>query len=100
MPNRSTHLLIGAAVGITAYCVYQSYRRGEQPTVQFDVVEGLAWTTIGAAVACLPDILEPATSPNHRGTCHSWLMAAILSRSLIKLNSKSLTGLPIISLCL
>lgn len=38
----------------------------------------LAAGAVGALCANLPDILEPATSPNHRKTCHSVALAAVL----------------------
>ncbi len=40
---------------------------------QVDVIEALVSTLIAHGVASLPDLLEPATSPNHRQLFHSWL---------------------------
>lgn len=68
MPNRRTHKNAGIAVGaITAtVCSYKlpSHLRAAE------IAGGAFGGFIGGI---LPDIIEPATSPNHRGMAHSYL---------------------------
>lgn len=65
MPNRD-HRPIGAAVGGAAAFVCA---RNEPPPELFaEVMGGALFGYVGGA---MPDWLEPATSPRHRGTFHS-----------------------------
>jgi inner membrane protein len=65
MPNAAAHKL-GAALAVpTAFAGHQHKTRGE-----------IDWKPIGAAwlageLGSLPDLLEPAIHPNHRGIFHS-----------------------------
>lgn len=77
--NRSTHQLVaGAVTGI-----YLAKRESIAGTATIKPVLG------GAAAALLtnlPDILEPATSPNHRSIFHSFVFAVFLGVCLHRLN--------------
>lgn len=64
--NRSGHAVAGAAVGSVAYLGFCKMA-DEQPTLG----EFLVAIAAGAALACLPDVLEPAVHPNHRALVHS-----------------------------
>jgi membrane-bound metal-dependent hydrolase YbcI (DUF457 family) len=58
-------MLAGAAGGGLAY-YFGCKLLGMEP----DWTGALFFAGAGAAVACLPDILEPATHPNHRAFLH------------------------------
>lgn len=77
--NGPTHRLIaGSAVGI-----FLARKEAEDGVLTFKPIAG------GAAAAVLtnfPDLLEPATSPNHRAFFHSLTFAAVLAAGLYKLN--------------
>jgi membrane-bound metal-dependent hydrolase YbcI (DUF457 family) len=66
MPNYITHARAGVAAGGIA----AAYRARALPTDQLvaETIGGLIGGWIGGA---LPDVLEPATSPNHRKLAHS-----------------------------
>jgi inner membrane protein len=73
MPNRSTHIATGAGVGAVVALFLPGLSH-------LHPLERMIWgggiSAIGAAV---PDILEPADSPSHRGFAHSY---AVLGGSL------------------
>lgn len=54
----------------------------DDPTKQFDWGEFLVCTAAGGAAALLPDILEPADSPNHRKFFHSITAAGLVVYSM------------------
>lgn len=66
MPGRKVHTAAGAIVG-GAYAWHKA--RGESDGNR--LVETGAGILSGALAGRLPDILEPARSPNHRGIAHS-----------------------------
>ena|SRR2546422_581835 len=66
MPGRRVHTLAGAVAG-GGYAYYRA--RGESDTSR--LLEAAAGVASGALAGCLPDILEPARTPNHRGAAHS-----------------------------
>lgn len=73
MPNSKTHIISGTIVGAVAMlCI--TVRKGILTPIRFLV--GLA---VSALVSRLPDILEPATSPNHRGFFHSVVFFVVLT---------------------
>ena len=78
--NRPEHAAVGAAVGGIAYlglCWFKEERPG---------IGGLLMSVgAGAAVACLPDFLEPAVHPNHRTLIHSVVVNAGLGIALRRL---------------
>ena len=77
--NGPTHRLVaGAAVGL--YLADCDAKAGAQTLKP--VLSG----TAAAFFTNLPDILEPATSPNHRQFFHSLTFAALLGMGLHKLH--------------
>lgn len=79
MPNFSQHLKIGLVVGGLGGGLYsiikQSNELKKNSSYKMDLCqilgEALLGAGIGALAASLPDLLEPATSPNHRQFFHS-----------------------------
>lgn len=74
MPNRSTHELAGAVSGVALALL----RVGDASTSQAlaEVVGGAFGGWIGGV---LPDVLEPATTPNHRELAHSVVVGGTLT---------------------
>jgi inner membrane protein len=78
--NAAAHqLTAGACVGM--FLADRQQRTGEAGT--HPVVGGLA----ASFFTNLPDLLEPATSPNHRQFFHSVLFAALLGAGLYQLHN-------------
>ncbi len=68
MPNRRTHLAVGATVGVA----WSALNALDQSA--FDVIlEGLGGWYGGRAGAVLPDILDPPVHPGHRALAHGIL---------------------------
>lgn len=83
MPNRNVHLITsGTAGGLLAL-----HRSGGQPepAQMCEVVGGIAGGCIGGRA---PDILDPPTSPRHRGRAHSLAVGG----GLINLSLDDLEG--------
>lgn len=77
--NRSTHQLVaGAAAGI--------YLAKRESMVGTTTIKPLWGGAAAALFTNLPDLLEPATSPNHRRFFHSLAFAAFLGTCLHQLN--------------
>lgn len=74
MPNRATHEVVGAASG----AAFTLLRAGTSPTPQA-ASEVLGGTFGGWLGGLLPDVLEPATSPNHRELAHSLVAGGTLT---------------------
>lgn len=66
MANRKQHVVLGFTVGVGGYALH-SYAEEGRTTLPELFGAGLS----GVAGALLPDIIEPATSPNHRSFFHS-----------------------------
>lgn len=75
MPNRKTHDTAGALSG-AGYGAYRA-RNQEPAKLAFAAIGGALGGLAGSKV---PDILEPANSPNHRDTCHSVLVSGLIVR--------------------
>lgn len=80
MPNLKKHATVGAAVGGGMNLLWQLlklYDSDDRPKgfletlSRIDFLEVAAFAGIGAACAALPDIIEPADTPNHRALFHS-----------------------------
>jgi inner membrane protein len=78
--NSPGHAAVGAAVGGIAYVGF-CWLKDERP----DIGGLLVCVGAGAAIACLPDLLEPAVHPNHRGLIHSVVVNAGLGVALRRL---------------
>lgn len=85
MPNKKTHIAAGAGFGALVLGIleitdqYRKVKRGEQPAMDWGVVafHGLIGALVGGAFAMLPDMIEPATSLNHRRFFHSYAFAMV-----------------------
>lgn len=67
------HAAIGALLGFGGYLSYK-YLKKEPPTIVGTLMSLLG----GAFAGLLPDLLEPATNPNHRGLFHSIALLALI----------------------
>lgn len=76
MPNRTQHALVGAAIGASLNLLKQCIQSQLEPAREFDWAELAVYTAGGAATGILADVLEPATSPNHRAFYHSVVFGA------------------------
>lgn len=76
--NGPTHRMVAGAA-IAAAAVYHEQRSGQEPTAM-----PLAAGALGALCTNLPDILEPATSPNHRKAFHSVTCAVAIGFGMKK----------------
>lgn len=73
MPNRHTHLGVGVGTGALA----AGYRARTEP-IRHLVAELVGGAIGGGVGGVTPDILEPATSPNHRDVAHSVAAGAVI----------------------
>jgi len=79
MPCRARHLKIGILIGAVGGGTYSAVRQYQDLQYhsqgEFDISEVLWGAAKGGVVggvgAAVPDILEPAITPNHRGFFHS-----------------------------
>lgn len=77
MPNRTTHVFAGGAIGLAiASMDKQKNDVSHQPPFA-----GL----VGAVGGRLPDLLEPATNPNHRQFFHSILVLGTICVSMYEI---------------
>lgn len=79
MPDAKTHLIIGAATGAVVNAVMQADRMAADGSFKIDWAELLLCAALGAGAGLLPDILEPAETPNHRAFLHSVGMAVLVA---------------------
>lgn len=66
MPNNDEHTFVSGLIGLACYLGYKGLT-GTKPSL----LGAVASTSLGAAAGSLPDMIEPATSPQHRGLFHS-----------------------------
>jgi len=88
MPSFKTHAIIGAIAGLGTYIAYKSVQRDEDDSEPFDWLTAACCAGIGVAIASLPDVLEPATSPNHRGFFHSIFVLFLIGLCLTGISAK------------
>lgn len=79
MGKRLEHLLIGALAGLGIYGLYKWLKK-ETPTLQ----GALGSVVVGGLVGLVPDIIEPATNPNHRSFFHSVALLFLLGYGNLK----------------
>jgi inner membrane protein len=79
MPNCKTHFIAGALVGATVNLIIQSLEMAMDYDREFDWGEFFLCAGAGAFAGLAPDILEPATSPNHRQFFHSLVSAGLIA---------------------
>jgi membrane-bound metal-dependent hydrolase YbcI (DUF457 family) len=73
MSNKLVHAVIGGVAGLFVYGVYK-YLKNEKMSLE-GAVGSIA---LGSLVGLTPDVVEPATNPNHRHFFHSLASLAIL----------------------
>ena len=78
MPNRAAHAILGGILGVGAYLAYEKLN-GQELSLAGIIGTGL----VGAGAAALPDVLEPAVDPNHRGFFHSWAALGVLASAVV-----------------
>lgn len=78
MPNLGKHALIGGGLGALCYLGY-CWLTKNKPSLQGATVS----FGLGGLGGSMPDIIEPATNPNHRKFFHSAGFSAFLA-SLLK----------------
>jgi LexA-binding, inner membrane-associated putative hydrolase len=81
MPNRKVHVVTSSTLG----AAYALYKAGEQPEPR-RLSEALGGFVGGFAGGRLPDVLDPPTTPNHRGRAHSFTAVA----TVMKLSTQEL----------
>lgn len=76
--------ILGLALGIGSYIIKQN----NNPDSEFNLLEFAGYAAggygLGSIVAKLPDIIEPASDPNHRKTFHSWGAGIAITWGTIK----------------
>ena len=80
MPNGKIHNNSGVVLGISAYLIIQN---NSQDYV--DLGELILSLFAGISTARLPDILEPATSPNHRAFFHSYVFGLLIGFAVFQI---------------
>lgn len=79
MPSINAHLILGALTGAAVDVGLQFQRMEDAGNGTFAWGELLVCSATAALAATLPDVLEPATSPDHRGFFHSFAMAGLVA---------------------
>jgi len=79
MQTRLEHFLIGALAGLGIYGLYKRLKE-ETPTLQ----GALGSMVVGGLVGLAPDVIEPATNPNHRSFFHSAVLLFLLGYGNLK----------------
>ena len=74
MAKSKEHMILGAFVSSVVY-VAAMHAQGKEANLG----TAIGWGIVGAGVATLPDVLEPANSPNHRSSAHSLTTAGMIS---------------------
>ena len=64
--NTEEHLFVGGLIGLGGYVLF---KLANQKPLNF--FEAVLFSIGGAIAGILPDLLEPATNPNHRSFFHS-----------------------------
>lgn len=70
----------------------QLSRVAADPHAKFDWGELLVCSAVGGVAGLLPDLIEPADSPNHRGFFHSLTAAALLAYAITGKHTKELSA--------
>ncbi len=92
MPRQREHARDGALVGGYAGLIEAIARQhgGTRPLSMSELAgRVVVGAGLGAVAASLPDLLEPADSPNHRGLFHSAILGAGLISALVATSSKN-----------
>lgn len=83
--NRNEHLLISGFGTFLIDAIKQNQKKGF-----VDLKQSFVSGIFGAIGGLIPDQLEPATNPNHRGPFHSWGMMGltIIGENKLKQNEQ------------
>ncbi len=80
MPGRAVHTMAGAGVGAGLGVLVVG------PAPDHQMRQMAVFSTLGGALGgAMPDLLEPATSPNHRDVCHGLIFTAAVCFGLYAL---------------
>jgi len=82
MARKEAHVAVGAIAGGVSYCLVKDKLCENPSLLEFGLA--VLW---GAFLGMLPDLLEPANDPNHRGPMHSAAMLSIcacLSKGMLE----------------
>lgn len=90
MPNAKTHFIVGAVTGAVVNATLQLTQGSLKRKETFDWGEFLVSAGTAGAAALLPDLIEPATTPNHRKFFHSVFMAGIVAYLMTGKHTKRL----------
>jgi inner membrane protein len=77
--NGEQHAVGGIVVGGLVNAAEQWVAKVDNPTKIFDWAEFAMCCFLGGLAGGVPDLLEPATHPNHRGFFHSVAAAALVA---------------------
>ena len=80
--NRNQHSWADALTGVVTYLISQK-KSNQQPNLWDGIISALC----GAAGGRIPDILEPPTSPQHRGKHHSVLKGLGLTQEILRIQA-------------
>lgn len=78
--NGPTHKLVAGAAIFVAMA--NEEQKSQKPPTARPILGGV----VGALSASLPDLIEPATTPNHRQFFHSILFGAVVGACLYELH--------------
>jgi membrane-bound metal-dependent hydrolase YbcI (DUF457 family) len=81
MPSGKAHVIAGTVCGAVGSVAIQGWVHKNK---ELDLSQMLISTGTGAALSRLPDILEPATDPNHRAFFHSFAFGGLLGFGGVK----------------
>jgi len=79
MPRCPHHLVGGVVAAGAVNVILQWHQIAVNRQDRFDWGELLACCAVGGAAALIPDMLEPASHPNHRNLFHSLAVAALVA---------------------
>lgn len=97
MPRATEHAKTGFIVGLIVGGLISFLRQSTESDLKgdknIDWSEIIGWSLIGGLVSfffsLLPDILEPAYTPNHRGFFHSFTVFGLLAIALFKIDQST-----------
>jgi len=97
MPNRKTHDFYGGiagfAVGSLFNLIIQLSKIKNNKQKKFDwgdfLMYGFSGGALGTIASRLPDKIEPARHPNHRGFFHSYTTAGLITFGLFNISKRN-----------